>query len=93
MEHDSPSGSLEPLIAELVTDSSLTAYVQNLIHQQPLLVRFRPDLEHCFHAKRTQEFSLIFRIASALWLLLFIVVMLGTWLNFSYILEIGRAHV
>ncbi|MEN9430930.1 MAG: hypothetical protein RJA86_1789 [Pseudomonadota bacterium] len=87
MEHDSPSGSLEPLIAELVTDSSLTAYVQNLIHQQPLLVRFRPDLEHCFHAKRTQEFSLIFRIASALWLLLFIVVMLGTWLNFSYIFK------
>ncbi len=87
MEHTSPSGSLEPLIAELVTDSSLPPYVQNLIHQKPLLIQFRPDLEHCFHAKRMHEFSLIFRIASALWLLLFITVALGTWLNFSYIFK------
>ena len=82
-----PNGSLEPLISELVTDSSLSTYVQNLIHQQPILVRFRPDIEHCFHTKRTQEFSQIFRIASALWLLLFTVIFLGTYLNFPYIFQ------
>ena len=56
-----PDGLLEPLISELVTDSSLSHYVQNLIQQQPILVRFRPDIEHCFHTKRTQEFSQIGR--------------------------------
>ena len=82
-----PDGLLEPLISELVTDSSLSHYVQNLIQQQPILVRFRPDIEHCFHTKRTQEFSQIFRIASALWLLLFVVIFLGTYLNFPYIFQ------
>ena len=59
-------GSLEPLMTELVTDNSLASYVQNLIQQKPLIVQFRPDVEQCFLAKRTQEFSQIFRIASTL---------------------------
>ena len=87
MEHSAANrGSLEPLIAELVTDNSLAAYVQNLIQQKPLLVQFRPDIEQCFLAKRTLEFSQIFRIASSLWSLLFIVILIGTYLNFPEIL-------
>jgi diguanylate cyclase (GGDEF)-like protein len=74
-------------MSELITDSSVSLYVQNLLHRAPLLIQFRPDIEHCFLTKRTQEFSLIFRIASFLWLALYTAILLGAWLNFDYIFK------
>jgi len=85
MGNSTPRNRLQELMSELVTDSSVSLYVQNLLHRAPLLIQFRHDIEHCFLSKRTQEFSLIFRIASFLWLALYIAILLGAWLNFDYI--------
>lgn len=77
MNSDRPS-PLHGAIAELILDSSLHNHVIQLLTRNGLFVHFRPDLEHCFHRKRAQEFSLIFPIAAMLWAVLLITVLAGS---------------
>jgi len=80
-----PEGYLRSLLNELSKDSSVATYSQNLLYTKPIFAQFRPDIEHAFLAKRTLEFSLIFRIASFLWLTLYAIILLGSYSQFPYI--------
>jgi len=80
-----PEGYLRSLLNELSKDSSVATYSQNLLYTKPIFVQFRPDIENAFLAKRTLEFSLIFRIASFLWLTLYAIILIGSYSQFPYI--------
>lgn len=82
------SHPLQTAIAELIADGSLSPHVQQLLQQKPYVVHFRRDLERCFHRKRAQEFSTIFRVASFLWAILYLSVMAGVWLYQPRILDV-----
>ena len=87
MNKATPESRLRSLLNELSQDNSVGTFAQNLLYTKPIFVHLRPDIENAFLAKRTLEFSQIFRIASALWLLLFAVIFLGTQYFFPYILK------
>lgn len=78
-------GQLRSLLNGLSQDNSVTTFAQNLLYTKPIFVHFRPDIENAFLAKRSLEFSHIFRIASFLWLTLYAVILLSTYHHFPYI--------
>lgn len=76
---------LRSLFSALSQDNSVATFAQNILYTKPIFVRFRPDIENAFLAKRSLEFSLIFRIASFLWLSLYLVILFSTYLHFPEI--------
>ena len=76
---------LRSLLNGLSQDNSVATFAQNLLYTKPIFVQFRPDIENAFLAKRTLEFSLIFRIASFLWLTLYAIILIGSYSQFPYI--------
>lgn len=87
MNKASPESHLRSVLNELSQDGSVGTFAQNLLYTKPIFVHLRPDIENAFLAKRSLEFSQIFRIASALWLLLFLAILWGTLHFFAYILK------
>lgn len=85
-------GQLRSLLNQLSQDSSVATFAQNLLYTKPIFVNFRPDIENAFLAKRTLEFSLIFRIASFLWLTLYLVILSGSYYHFPEIFK-DKAYI
>lgn len=85
-EASSPESRLRSLLSELAQDNSVGSFAQHLLYTKPIFIRFRHDIEDTFLAKRTLEFSQIFRIASLLWLLLYMAIFLSTQHYFPQIL-------
>jgi len=87
MNKATPESHLRSLLNELSQDNSVGTFAQNLLYTKPIFVHLRPDIENAFLAKRTLEFSQIFRIATVLWLLLFTIITVGTQHYFPYIFK------
>ncbi len=86
-----PSSGLADSLRELINDDpTLSVSVQELIDRNPLVLHFRPAIEHCFHLKREQEFSAIFPIAAFLWAALFAMILGSSRLFFDYVWTPGR---
>jgi len=88
----SAESQLRSLLNGLSQDNSVATFAQNLLYTKPIFVQFRPDIENAFLAKRSLEFSLIFRIASFLWLSLYLIILLGTYQHFPYIFT-NKAYI
>jgi diguanylate cyclase (GGDEF)-like protein len=85
MRHLTLESQLRSLLNDLSQDNSAGTFAQNLLYTKPLVVHFRPDIESAFLTKRNLEFSLIFKVASFLWLLLYVIILTATYQKFQYI--------
>lgn len=90
MRHLTLESHLRSLLNGLSQDNSAGTFAQNLLYTKPLAVHFRPDIESAFLIKRSLEFSLIFKVACFLWLLLYVIILTASYQNFQYIFNDKR---